>query len=273
MIEMNPLVDISEAEYDRFTTFIYENFGINLTDKKRSLVRGRLSKMVRERGFRKFGEFFDAALNDSTGILLIEMVDRISTNHTYFFREPEHFEFIQKEFLPKYSNQEMRIWSAGCATGEEPYTLSMVFDQYLKDHPNCGLSFKILATDISMRALEAAMVGNYVGERVAHVPINLKQRYFDFSAPDSYKVKDHLKKIITFKRFNLMEDTFPFNKQFHLILCRNVMIYFDKVTRDTLVSKYFKHLAPEGYFLIGHSETLNRDNMQFKYLSPSVYRK
>ena len=276
---MEGLIDITDDEFKDISQLVYEKFGIHLTEKKRVLVRGRLNKLLRQMGYTNFEEYYNAILKDPSGAGLLELVDRISTNHTYFYREKDHFDFLEKRVLPDIARQldedrstDLRLWCAGCATGEEAYTLAIVLAEYF------GPQFftngpPILATDISLTALEKAMLGAYGKERIDQIPKGLLQKYFALNEMGGYSVKDVLKKMVLFKRLNFKRETFPFRKQFHTVFCRNVMIYFDQPTKETLVNKFGGVLNEGGYLFIGHSETLGRDNSNFQYVQPAVYVK
>lgn len=270
---------ISDAEFNAIRKLVYDNFGINLTEQKRSLVVGRLQKFLRQKQFSTFEQYFNYVRTDSSGQALGELINRISTNHTFFFREQDHFDFFQKVILPetevrlkKARSNDLRIWCAGCSFGDEPYTFIISMLEYF------GLNYKnfnagLLATDISTAALSVAKAGIYPEERLKMVPPALKQKYFRDLADGSFQVTDVLKKEITFRRLNLMKQQLPFSKPFHLISCRNVMIYFDQPTRNALVRRFFNITAPGGYLFIGHSETLRNDDCPYAYVRPAIYRK
>lgn len=268
---------ISDQEFDAIRKLVYSKFGINLTEQKKTLVVGRLQKVLRHRKFDTFQDYYQWLTTDTTGVALDELANRITTNHTFFYRENAHFEFFSKTVLPEMAarhqgDKELRIWCAGCSSGEEPYTLMMLMmehfgPEFAKWNPT------LLATDISATALKTAMAGSYETDRVAQLPPNLRSKYFRRSTKGEVLVTDQVRQRIFFRRHNLMDPTFPFKKQFDAIFCRNVMIYFDRETRNNLVAKYYKHTVQDGYLFIGHSETLGRDETQFKYLMPAVYQK
>jgi chemotaxis protein methyltransferase CheR len=270
------LVDISDAEFQSLAQLVYDQFGINLTDKKKALVRGRLNKVLKGRNLDTFGQYLEMVKRDQSGMALVELIDRISTNHTFFFREADHFSFLQETALSEMAADapagELRLWCAGCATGEEAYTLAMLCLDWAQKAHHRG-PVKILATDISVTALEAAVKGEYTDERVRLVPQALKKKYFVNLGPDRWSVVPELRKMILFKRLNFMDRTFPFQNPFHAVFCRNVMIYFDKETKNDLVHRLTRHLAPGHYFFIGHSETLGRDTFDLEYIKPSLYRR
>ncbi len=270
---------ISDQEFGAIRKLVYDKFGINLTDQKKTLVVGRLQKVLRERNFATFKEYFNWLTTEKSGEGLDELANRISTNHTFFNREKAHFEFFSKTALPdlmarrqQLNQTEMRIWCAGCSSGEEPYTLMMLMMEHFGSALN-QWNPMLLATDISATALKTAMAGVYPTDKVEQLPVALRNKYFQKQPDGTMVVKDVVRKRIFFRRHNLMDATFPFKKQFDTVFCRNVMIYFDRETRNTLVAKYYKHTAEGGYLFIGHSETLGRDDSQYKYVMPAVYRK
>ena len=279
---MNPmygLLDITNEEFQDIARLVYTRFGINLTDKKVTLVKGRLNKIIRSKGYTSFGQYYDAVLNDSSGAELLQLIDKISTNHTYFYREKDHFSLMRErilsemlERLPGGDLNELRLWCAGCSSGEEPYTLAMELSEFARASKPLN-SAVILATDISLTALENARRGEYVAERVREVPPEYQKRYFSRTPEGLYRVNDDLRKRILYKRLNLMRESYPFKGKFHIIFCRNVMIYFDKPTKDRLVERFSEHLHPGGYLFIGHSESLGRDLASFQYVQPALYQK
>lgn len=204
------------------------------------------------------------------------MVNKLTTNYTYFYREQKHFELMKDEVLPytiKKENalKDLRIWSAGCSTGEEPYTLQMIIKDVLgKEYSAWDTT--LLATDISTKALDKAKKGIYSNEAVGKMPTEWKDKYFENHDNLSSVVKKDIKDKIIFKRFNLM-DSFPFKKRFHIIFCRNVMIYFDVETKNKLVNKFYDMMEPGGYLFIGHSESIDRNATRYNYIQPAVYRK
>jgi chemotaxis protein methyltransferase CheR len=272
-------IEITDREFELLTKLIYDKIGINLTDQKRALVMGRLQKLLRQKNFSNFHQYYEYVLNEKSGEALGELANYISTNHTFFYREKDHFEFFVKETLPwieermKNSNSnDIRIWSAGCSSGEEPYTLVMLMMEYFGPrytHFNAG----ILATDISEKALGIAKEGIYSYERIRNLPEHFIKKYFKRAGANDWKIDDRVKNEVTFRKFNLMNEVFPFRKQFDTIFCRNVMIYFDLPTRYKLVDKFYEMTMPSGYLFIGHSESLSRDKNRYKYIMPATYRK
>ncbi len=275
---MSDLVEITDSEFEKIQSTVYSRFGIDLS-KKRTLIRGRLNGTLRRMGYRSFAEYLDGVEGDATGQRLLEMVDILSTNHTYFFRESDHIEYLVQRSLPSlWGNSDpanlknTRIWCAGCATGEEPYSLLIAIgDTYGKNslpaHP------LVLATDISTTALETAQRGIYPLSRVKEAGDIVKRGYARSVSADEVAITEEIKKRVLFKRLNLMNETFPFKNSFDVIFCRNVMIYFDLPTRARLVQAFYRYLKPEGYLFLGHSESMGRSVEGFDYLQPAVYRR
>ncbi|MFH1139508.1 MAG: protein-glutamate O-methyltransferase CheR [Pseudomonadota bacterium] len=270
---------ISDQEFQNIRSLVYDRFGINLTDQKRGLVVGRLQRLLHTQGFKNFGDYYQYLTADKTGQALVDLINRISTNYTYFYRENAHFDFFSQTVMPwivedlKAGNRrDVRVWSAGCSTGQEPYGLTMLLMEYFG--PEYGTwDAGVLATDISANALQQAAAGVYPEDQVSMLPKNLASKYFSPSGSGRLAVIPRVKQEVTFRIFNLMTKSFPFKKKFHAIFCRNVMIYFDAPTRAELVRKFFEFTTPGGYLFIGHSESLGRQDSMFRYIMPAVYRK
>ena len=279
---MNAMIDgmvpITDAEFHSIRDLVYKRFGITLSDQKKTLVVGRLQKKLKEHGLNTFKEYYDMLVADKSGDLLTELANQITTNHTFFFREPDHFDFFKSDILPwmvsahkARNDNDLRIWCAAASSGEEPYTLIItLLDYFGADYKNwnCGL----LATDVSEKALEAAIGGIYVPTRLQGVSPTILNKYFR-KVPEGHAVTDQLKREVTYRNFNLMNKTLPFKKKFDCIWCRNVMIYFDAPTKHDLVNRMYDVTVNGGYLLIGHSETLDRTKTKWKYVKPAVYRK
>lgn len=271
-------IELSVRDFNQFRTLVYEKCGINLGEGKRDLVRARLSKRLRKLGMDSFRDYYRMVVEDSSGQELVCLMDAISTNLTSFFREKKHFDFMTDKILPEYlgkigGRSEFKVWSAGCSSGEEPYSISISLDDYASRVP--AFSYRILATDISTKVLDKAASGVYDFARINGLSPVLRNKYFLKGHRDMdgmVKVKPFVMKPISFKRFNLM-DAFPFREHFDLIFCRNVMIYFDKQTQEKLVNKYYESLKPGGYFFIGHSESLMGISHSFHYVQPTIYLK
>ncbi len=264
-------VTLSNDELKLIGDLVYAKFGIILNEKKKSLVSGRLQKVLKEKKYTSFREYYEEIISDKTGKALLELVDKLSTNHTYFFRENNHFEFLKEEILPQFINEkEIRIWSAASSSGEEVYTIKMVLEEFFKAAPVRRL---LLGTDISTTVLKQASSGIYNADKVSVLPKSYLFEYFNKYDKDRYQVKDRFRDEILFRRLNLMSPSFPFKNKFDVIFCRNVMIYFDEKTKSELSKKFYNYLKPKGYLFIGMSETLGQDNHYFEYLKPSIYQK
>ncbi len=270
---------LSEAEFTAIRELVYDRFGINLTDQKRNLVVGRLLKVLRHRRIDSFAAYLDFLKSDTTGEGLSELIDHISTNHTFFFREPEHFRFLSEQILPplravlaQRHERDIRIWSAGCSSGEEPYSIAMTLRQFF-GQAYTEWKAGVLATDISSHVLRHAERAIYPVERLAKTPADIRARYFVQLDGERVQVAPEIARDVTFRRLNFMSPAFPFKRPFHLIFCRNVMIYFDAPTRQRLVQKFHDVLEPGGFLFIGHSETLGREDTHFEYVQPAIYRR
>ena len=270
------MITITKKEFEELTAFIKANYGIHLKAEKESLVIGRLQNILIQNGFHNFSEYYQYLLKDKTGMAVTGLLDKITTNHTFFMREVDHFTYLKETVLPYLANhikdKDLRVWSAGCSSGEEPYTLAMIIDEFF-GRDKLSWDTKILATDISNRVLEQARKGIYRKNDIETLPSNWKLNYFENYDRESSAITAKLKNEIVFRKFNLMESSFPFKKKFHTIFCRNVMIYFDERTKVELVNKFYHAMEPGGYLFIGHSESLKRDETLFKYVMPAVYRK
>lgn len=266
------MIRLTDKEFTDMVTFVKANYGINLLNK-RQLIESRMYSVLRDKKLENFSDYFNLIKqNDAKEITIL--LNKLTTNHTYFMREPAHFEFLKTVILPgivkKSSNKEIRIWSAGCSSGEEAYSTVMVIKEFL-GFQSSQWDFQILATDISANAMEKAQHGTYDAESLKNLDTSWIRKYFVLK-DGSYQLKPEVKKEVVFKHFNLM-DPIPFLKKFDLIFCRNVMIYFDQTTKNALINKFYDAIKPGGYLFIGHSETVQRDQSKFKYIQPSVYQK
>lgn len=267
--------ELTEKEFSTIRDHIKQNYGINLGSEKKSLVYSRLRSVLIEKNIESFTEYFDYLIGDKSGHAAIQFIDKITTNHTFFMREKDHFTYFAEKVLPQIEetekNKDLRIWCAGCSSGEESYTLQMIVDDYFKGKN--GWNIQILATDISAAILSKAVAGVYLNTSIAPLPDNFRKNYFKPFDENSSIVIDDIKKNIIYRQFNLMTEKFPFKKKFHAIFCRNVMIYFDSQVRATLVQKFYDATEEGGHFFIGHSESLNQTNAEYKYVMPALYKK
>jgi chemotaxis protein methyltransferase CheR len=270
------MLTITDKEFRQLAGFIQANYGIHLKEEKKALVIGRLQQVLIKMNLKSFSEYYDYLARDKTGESAATLVDRMTTNHTFFMREPDHFHFFRDTILPylhqSVKEKDLRIWSAACSSGEEPYTLAMYLDDYF-GHEKASWDARILATDISAAMLDAAKAAVYSNDRIAELPLKWKKQYFQPFDAERSILKENIRSQLIFRKFNLMETTLPFKKKFHIIFCRNVMIYFDSKTKEDLVERLYHALEYGGYLFIGQSESINRETTRFRYIMPAVYRK
>ena len=269
---------LTDLEFKLISTLVYDKFGINLSDEKRTLIVQRLQKVVSDGGFNSFKEYYEYVIREPSGEAMLTLVDRISTNHTFFFREKSHFDYLTSNVFPQISDlllkkgsRDLRIWCAGCSSGEEPYTLSILASEFFAG--GYAMDTGILATDVSVTALEKAVTGIYQPGQFTQMPLIYRQKYFTPLKDGSWAVKQNIKDMVLFRRLNLMRTEYPFRGKFHMIFCRNVMIYFDKPTRQALIERFHRYTEPGGYLFIGHSETIDRTTGMYKYIQPAAYQK
>ncbi|MDR1085512.1 MAG: protein-glutamate O-methyltransferase [Deltaproteobacteria bacterium] len=277
-------LELSDKDYQDIASFVHKASGINLMDGKKELVRARLVKRISQLELKDFKSYFRYATSDTSGDELVFLLDALATNLTSFFREPQHFEFMYKTLLPELEKKRrkpggggprLRIWSAACSSGEEPYTIAMVVLERCPYFAGGG-DFRILATDLSTKVLNIAKRGQYGPESVKNInPVALRN-YLTKNASEKgvslYTINPHVRSLISFRRFNLM-DPLPYKGPMDLIFCRNVMIYFDRETIGKLIEKFHKILEVGGYLFIGHSESLSGLKHNYQYVAPCIYRK
>jgi chemotaxis protein methyltransferase CheR len=267
--------ELQDIDYERISRLVYEQCGINLHEGKKELVKARLSKRLKEGQFKSFGDYYRYVITHEGTEELICMIDSLSTNVTYFFREESHLQTL-RQLIPDLSSNgrtgKLRLWSAGCSTGEEPYSIAMTVMESIN---SLTTDVKITATDISTRVLRTAIEGIFHRDKVKNVSDGLLRKYFQKGSgqfEDHYRIKKSIREMVQFSRFNLM-DIPPSSYRFDIIFCRNVMIYFDKETQGALVDRFCDCLSQGGYLFIGHSESLTGLKHNLKYIKPSVYRK
>lgn len=266
---------ITDSEFHRIVTYVKKNYGIDLSQKK-VLVGGRLENYLVRNGYASYDEYMAKVEHNPKGAEATDLVNILTTNHTYFMRESDHFDFMRNVALPwakakAMNTKDLRIWCGASSTGEEPYTLAMVTQDFLGVE-HTAWDARLLATDISRRVLEHAAKGVYLKEQIDPLPQNWKRHYFKQISQEEFRVKDELKKEVIFRQFNLM-DPLPFKKRFHIVFLRNVMIYFQDETKYPLIQRIYDHMEPGGYLFIGLTERLDRRMMKFNYVQPSIYRK
>jgi len=262
--------DLTADDFRRVRRLAYERAGLAIPAGKEGLVRSRVSKRLRDRRIPSFSAYLDAVEAESNGDEMVRLIDLLTTNKTDFFREPAHFDYLLAKVLPPVvaARTPLRIWSAGCSTGEEPYTLSMLLKESLPER----YDFRILATDISTRVVAAARKGEYTDQQLGDVSRERRARWFTPTAPGHAQAVPELRSPVSFAHLNLMA-TWPMSGPFDVILCRNVMIYFDKPTVTRLVARFHDLLAPGGHLFIGHSESLTAIEHRYRYVQPAVYAK
>ena len=265
---------VTEADFQRLVQFMHSNYGIDLS-KKQQLVASRLSHSLRTRGYSDFNTFLEHLLSTKDPHDLELVLNKLTTNYTYFLREKDHFTYFKDKILPELTqlhkqDRVLSIWSAGCSSGEEPYTLSMYLQEYFGPQAK-QWDTRVLATDISQNALSKAQAGVY--EPPADMPAEWLHRYFTKSPqhPGQYIISPTVRNNVIFRTFNLM-NPIHFRLKFDVIFCRNVMIYFDQSTRDALVRRFYDAMNPNGYLFISHSESLGQTPL-FRMMAPAVYRK
>jgi chemotaxis protein methyltransferase CheR len=265
-------VALSSRDFFRLQKFIYSQCGINITDAKRTMLEARLQKRMKRLNIASFSRYCDYLFSQE-GLKdeLTHMIDQVTTNKTDFFRESGHFDYLVRKVLPEITRntRSVALWSAGCSSGEEPYTLAMVLKE-------CDYDFTILATDISSRVLEKAKVAIYGDEQVGPIPDLLKKKYLLKSrdpAKSLYRVVPELRAHVKFRRLNFMDDDFGFREPMDIIFCRNVIIYFDKTTQERLLNKFCNYLTPHGHIFMGHSETLLGMDVPLVPIAPTIYRR
>jgi len=266
-------LQLTAREFREIRDLAHRRFGLDLKQGKEALVAARLGKKLRKLGFETFAQYHHYILTDSTGDALIELIDALTTNHTSFLRERAHFELLARAANEEFGGVSvLRVWSAACSSGEEPYSIAMCLAQALGKSP--ARDFRILATDISTQVLDTARRGVYPVGRFSDVPDTLRRAYLlrgRGEAEGFYKVKPELGKRIEFDRFNLIE---PFSQRglFHVIFCRNVMMYFDKPTQQDIVQRLSACLERGGYLFVGHAESLTGVEHALQYVRPATYR-
>lgn len=267
---------IKDDEFIRIASYMKQRYGIDLYQKK-VIVNGRLENYLKRGGWKTFDEFMNAVEHDKTGNQEKMLVNFLTTNHTYFMREFEHFDFFKSQVLPWLKQKEagrkdLRIWCGAASSGEEPYMIAMVLADFFGMERD-RWDTKVLATDISTKVLQKAMAGIYSDEQLKNIPEHWKKRFFNkLPGGTQFQVKQELKDEVIFRQFNLM-DPFPFKRRMHTIFLRNVMIYFDDHTKRQLVQKVYDALEPGGYLFIGTTETIDRNSTPFQIIQPSIFRK
>lgn len=268
---------LTDKEFRQLSEFIENNYGIKLPPAKKILLQSRLHKRLKALSMTTFKEYI-SYLFSKKGMTeeVVYMMDVVSTNKTDFFREPKHFDFIAQNVMPDLINRGIRkvnIWSAGCSTGEEPYTLAMVLTDYMKHFS--GPDFSIFATDISTKVLGIAEQAIYPESRIDPVPFNFRKRYFLKSKNRDDKLvrlNSHIRSKILFRRLNFMDKSYSPPTKMDIIFCRNVLIYFERHVQEQVILRLLRNLHPHGYFFLGHSESITGMHLPLRQVSPTIYQ-
>ncbi|MDL2317866.1 protein-glutamate O-methyltransferase CheR [Eubacteriales bacterium OttesenSCG-928-A19] len=269
---------ISAGEFEGLTSFIRGQYGINLSNNK-AFAHLRIRRLMDKHGYSSFQEYYHFLRQDASGEAMSDFISNLTISYSLFNRDPSHFTFLEQEILPGIEKRErhtrdLRIWSAGCATGEEPYTIAMVVQDYFGPGSH-GWNTGILASDISSQALKRASEGVYPVESIRGLNPSWQERYFTRlpHAPGSVQVADRIRQDVLLKRINLVGPLVAFKQKFHCIFCRNVMLYFDDRTKKEVLQRLGSVLEQGGYLFIGTTETIDRKHSSFRYVQPSIYRK
>jgi chemotaxis protein methyltransferase CheR len=272
-------VAMTEKDFRLFSKLIEGVCGIRMPDVKKHMLESRLRKRLRALDMHSFRDYYDFLTSpEGRRVEMVPMIDAVTTNKTDFFREPAHFNYLTEKVLPDLLGtsevNRVRIWSAGCSSGEEPYTLAMVLSEYARARER--FSFSILATDICTSVLETAHQGIYEEEKIAPVPHDLRKRYLLRSKDRSrgiVRMAPEMRSLITFRRLNFLDDAYSIQERMQIIFCRNVLIYFDRPTQEKVINNFCSHLQPGGHLFLGHSETINGLDVPLVQVNSTVYRK
>ncbi|MES2678672.1 MAG: CheR family methyltransferase [Bacteroidota bacterium] len=285
IIQTQPYVNIyskelNDTEFNKLSSFIYTHYGIKMPFSKKGMLQARLQNRLRENKMSSFKEYCDFVFSGKEGDSeIVHMIDVVSTNKTDFFREAAHFEFMKSVVLPEFQEnapgEVLRIWSSACSSGEEVYTLGMVLNEFLDGKKH--FDYSILGTDISTRILNKAANAIYQEERVANLPLDLKRKYLlkskDRENP-SVRIIPEIRQKAKYQRLNLMDDAYiQVPKNHDVVFCRNVLIYFDRETQEKVINKLCAHLKPNGYFFLGHSESITGIDVPLKQIKPTIFKK
>ncbi len=267
---------MTDEEFFRIYRFLKEKYGIDL-ERKKEIVQGRLGNYLRFNGYSSYSDYMWAVEHDVTGELERELVNMLTTNHTFFMREFEHFEYLKSVVLPELrikeeKNKDLCVWCGASSTGQEPYMLAMLLKEFFGlEHGEWDT--KVLATDIATEALHHAIAGVYEKEQIDCLPESWKRRFLHpIDNGTRYEMNPEIKQEVLFRKFNLM-DELPFKRKMHIVFLRNVMIYFDSETKEQLIKKIYDVMEPGGYLFIGRTETIDRTNVPFQMIQPSIFRK
>lgn len=271
---------MTQTDFSKLSSFIYSNYGIKMPPEKKVMLQSRLQKRLRALNITSYDKYINYLFSkEGMQNELYQMIDMVSTNKTDFFREASHFEALTNKILPALQQEKLfsgmlKVWSSASSSGEEPYTLAMVLNEYTLN--NTRFEYQILATDISTRMLQKGITAVYPEERVTIIPLNLKRKYLLRSKDTTKKtvrIVPVLRSKVIFKRLNLMDGSYGINEKFDIVFCRNVLIYFDRKTQEDVINKICRHLKVNGYFFLGHSESIMNMNVPLKQVSPTIFKR
>lgn len=273
--------ELTDEQFHKIADFIQTNVGIKMSDQKKIMVQSRLQARLKALNIDSFDEYINFAFSvgSKSDEEIALMIDVITTNLTSFFRENPHFEYMKSNVLPEFVKNgwtNVEIWSAACSSGQEPYTLSMVMQEFMRSNKNQIADYSILATDISSRVLEKAENAVYTMDDIESLSFDLKKKYFLKAKKQDdirVRVKPEVRKKVHFDRLNFMDSSYPIKTKKHIIFCRNALIYFDKETQEAVIRKLIEHLVPNGYLFLGHSETIFGMNLPLKTVGPTIFKK
>lgn len=270
--------NLTDSQFYKLSKYITSKYGIKLPIEKKVMLQSRLQKRLKELRFDSFELYIDYLFQDSNNED-VNLIDAVSTNKTDFYREPNHFDFITNHFLPEFTrnhtiNRELKVWSAGCSSGEEPYTICFVFEEFMRE--NKHFLYSVYATDISQEILQKAALGIYKLDKVSVIPLEQKKRYLlkskDTENP-TVRVQPNIRKKVRFEVFNLLRNVYSNDDMFDIIFCRNVLIYFERQIQEQVVNVLVNRLKKGGLFFIGHSESLMGMSVPLELIQPTVFRK
>ena len=275
----NQIAPLNDADFTKLSNFIYVNYGIKLPISKKIMLQSRLVSRLKINGIKSYADYTKYVLSgEASESEIVNMIDLVSTNKTDFYRESAHFDFMKDVILPDFlaseSRQPMKIWSSASSSGEEAYTIAIVISEFIEN--NRKIDFEILGTDISSRILDKAKMGIYPMDRVDVIPLTQKKKYLLRSKDQEnpmVRIVPHLRAKTRFQRLNLMDPSYNVTKDFDIIFCRNVLIYFDRETQEKVINKLCMHLKPGGYFFLGHSESISGIDVPLKPLKPTMFVK
>jgi chemotaxis protein methyltransferase CheR len=284
---MQPIVNevfkikMTDEDFGKLSSFIFQELGIKMPYAKKIMLQCRLQRRLSELKMTSFKSYIDYVFSkEGLEGEIIKLIDFITTNKTDFFREPSHFDYLTEKVLPELccspgtTKKTIKIWSAGCSSGEEPYTIAIVLKEYFQNHPE--YDFEIFATDISLRILQKAALGIYSEERVNGIPLSLKKKYFLKSKDQQNKtvrITSEIRSKIKFQRLNFMDPHYPVEKEFDIVFCRNVLIYFNRETQQQVINKLSSKLKQNGFFFLGHSESITNMKVPLSQIRPTIFRK